>query len=172
MTDRGTLGGRPSVEAVGQRLPFQERLSQRGGYAALPGNCPQNVGQHRSYSHALRDRLAFGPARFYLVVPERHANSLVWTDHRARAEARRHLHEARARFFSEGVMVDGEVGDTNPVYTATAVLGPRGPRHVRRDNPVDDAVGVVEVVAPRCTPTSAKATNLPVFHVEANVARV
>src|SRR5258708_5624323 len=75
---------------------------------------------------ALRDRLAFGPARFYLVVPERHANSLVWTDHRARAEARRHLHEARARFFAEGVMVDGEVGDTNPVYAATAVLRREG----------------------------------------------
>ena len=50
----------------------------------------------RELLDALLDRLAIGPARFYLVVPERHANSLVWTDHRARAEARRHLHEARS----------------------------------------------------------------------------
>ena len=121
---------------------------------------------------ALRDRLAVGPARFYLVVPERHANSLVWTDLRARAEARRHLQEARVRFFAEGLRVDGEVGDTNPVHAATAVL--------RREG-----VGAFDEVILSTMPLGfskwlrldmprrlQKATNLPVFHVEANVARV
>jgi hypothetical protein len=122
--------------------------------------------------HALRDRLAFGPARFYLVVPERHANSLVWTDHRARAEARRDLYEARARFFAEGVMVDGEVGDTNPVYAATSVLRREGLGTFDEIILSTMPLGLSRWLRLDVPRRLQKATNLPVFHVEANVARV
>ena len=122
--------------------------------------------------HALRDRLAIGPTRFYLVVPERHANSLVWTDDRARAEARRHLHEARVRFFAEGVPVDGEIGDTNPVYAATAVLRREGPGAFDGVILSTLPLGLSKWLRLDVPRRLQKATNLPVFHVEANVARV
>jgi hypothetical protein len=119
--------------------------------------------------HALRDRLAVGPARFYLVVPERH---VVWTDDRARAEARRQLHEARVRFFAEGVPVDGEVGDTNPVYAATAVLRREGFGAFDGVILSTMPLGLSKWLRLDVPRRLQKATNLPVFHVEANVARV
>jgi len=74
----------------------------------------------------LRDRMARGPACFHIVVPEHHGVGLVWTEGQTRAEAKRRLEEARLRFLAEGLAVDGEVGDTNPVYAATTVLRREG----------------------------------------------
>jgi hypothetical protein len=72
---------------------------------------------------ALRDRLAEGPCTFHLVVPEYHGgHGLTWTDGQARADAKRHLEEARLRFIQEGLAVTGEVGDANPVDAVAEVL--------------------------------------------------
>ena len=126
----------------------------------------------RELLDALLDRLAIGPVRFYLVVPERHAHSLVWTDHRAREEARRRLHDARVRFFAEGLRVDGEVGDTNPVYAATAVLRREGFGAFDGVILSTMPLGLSKWLRLDVPRRLQKATNLPVFHVEANVARV
>ena len=122
--------------------------------------------------HVLRERLAHGPARFHLVVPELHANGLVWTEGQARAEAKRRLEEARLKFLAEGLPVEGEVGDTNPVYAAAAVLRREG------NGAFDEVIistlplGLSKWLRLDVPTRLQKSTKLPVHHVVASVARV
>jgi hypothetical protein len=72
---------------------------------------------------AMRQQLDQGPCAFHLVVPEYHGGSgLTWTEGQVRAEAARHLEEARLRFTVEGLAVTGEVGDASPVEAVATVL--------------------------------------------------
>ena len=76
---------------------------------------------------AMRKRAEEGPCSFHLVVPEYHGGSgFTYTEGQARAEARRRLDEARAHFEREGLSVDGEVGDANPVDAVAEVLRREG----------------------------------------------
>ena len=120
----------------------------------------------------LRERMSRGPASFHIVVPEHHGVGLVWTEGQTRAEAKRRLEEARLRFLAEGLAVDGEVGDTNPVYAATTVLRREG------DGAFDEVIistlplGVSKWLRIDVPTRLQKATKLPVHHVVANVAQV
>jgi GABA permease len=59
----------------------------------------------------LRERVAEGPCRLYLVVPAtRVREHFTHTDGEARAAARQRLDEAMTRFKTLGVEIDGEVG--------------------------------------------------------------
>ena len=120
----------------------------------------------------LRERLARGPARFHIVVPERHGNGLVWTEGQARAEARRRLEEARLRFLAEGLPVDGEVGDSNPVYAATTVLRREGIGAFDEVIVSTFPLGLSKWLRIDVPMRLQKATKLPVHHVVASVARV
>jgi hypothetical protein len=119
----------------------------------------------------LRERMARGPARFHIVVPEYHGVGLVWTEGQTRAQAKRRLEEARLRFLAEGLPVEGEVGDTNPVYAATMVLR-------REGNAFDEVIvstlplGLSKWLRVDVPTRLQKATKLPVHHVVASVARV
>jgi hypothetical protein len=77
---------------------------------------------------AMRDRLSEGPCTFHLVVPVSHGggHGLHWTEGKARAEAARHLEDARLRFVEAGLAVTGEVGDTHPLYAVSDVLTREG----------------------------------------------
>ena len=120
----------------------------------------------------LRERMARGPARFHIVVPEHHGVGLVWTEGQTRAEARRRLEEARLRFSAEGLPVEGEVGDTNPVYAATMVLRREG------NGAFDEVIistlplGLSKWLRVDAPTRLQKATKLPVHHVIASVAKV
>jgi hypothetical protein len=72
---------------------------------------------------AMRQQLDQGPCTFHLVVPEYHGGpGLTWTEGHVRAEAARHLEEARLRFTADGLAVTGEVGDASPVEAVAAAL--------------------------------------------------
>jgi hypothetical protein len=77
---------------------------------------------------ALRARLAEGACQFYVVVPELHrgGGGLTWTEGKVRADAKRHLEDARLAFLAEGLAVTGEVGDANPVDAVAEVLRREG----------------------------------------------
>src|SRR5262245_41812653 len=76
---------------------------------------------------AMRQQLDQGPCVFHLVVPEYHGGSgLTWTEGQVRADAARHLEEARARFTAHGLPVTGEVGGASPVDAVTDVLRRHG----------------------------------------------
>ena len=52
---------------------------------------------------AMRQQLDQGPCAFHLVVPEYHGGpGLTWTEGQVRAEAARHLEDARLRFNGAG----------------------------------------------------------------------
>lgn len=120
----------------------------------------------------LRERLASGPARFHIVVPEHHGVGLVWTEGQTRAEAKRRLEDACARFTAEGLLVEGEVGDTNPVYAATMVLRREGNGAFEEVIVSTLPLGLSKWLRIDVPTRLQKATKLPVRHVVANVAEV
>lgn len=73
----------------------------------------------------LEARRAEGPCRFHLLVPIEHPRH-AWTDGGVTADAEARLQEAIERFGAAGIVVDGEVGDANPVYAVGAVLRREG----------------------------------------------
>jgi GABA permease len=73
---------------------------------------------------ALREE---GPCRFLLLVPVEHPSDHAWSDGEVAHAARRRLQEGRDRFHDEGIVVDGEIGDANPVYAVSTVLRREGP---------------------------------------------
>jgi hypothetical protein len=76
---------------------------------------------------AMRQQLDQGPCAFHLVVPEYHGGpGLTWTESQVRAEAARHLEEARVSFTAQGLAVTGEVGDASPVDAVANVLRRHG----------------------------------------------
>lgn len=80
-------------------------------------------GQHLlDHLRMLRDE---GPCRFHLVVPVEHPMG-SWSDGQVAAAAQRTLHEGIERFAGAGIVVDGEVGDANPVYAAGVVVRREG----------------------------------------------
>jgi hypothetical protein len=77
-------------------------------------------------AETLRAKAADEDCSFHLLVPMTHAGSgLTWTEGHARAEAQRHLEEARQRF--DDLAVDGEVGADSPVDAVDEVLRREGP---------------------------------------------
>jgi hypothetical protein len=71
---------------------------------------------------AIRERMAEGPSRFHLLVPEDHGSGLVWDEGTVRLDAERHLEATRLRLTIEGVPVTGEVGPSSPVAGVSDVL--------------------------------------------------
>ncbi|MGH9120095.1 MAG: hypothetical protein ACRD0A_20175 [Acidimicrobiales bacterium] len=67
-------------------------------------------------------RMAEGPCRFHLLVPCHHPHDHSWSDHEIEEQARRVLDAGLERFTAIGAVVDGEVGDTNPVYAVDGLL--------------------------------------------------
>jgi hypothetical protein len=103
---------------------------------------------HRSLdSHELmeliHDRMAEGPSRFHLLVPEDHGHGLLWDEGTVRLEAERALEAARLRMTMEGVPVTGEVGHYSPVLATQDVLA----RERREDGPGFDEI-IVSTLAP------------------------
>ncbi len=71
---------------------------------------------------ALREE---GPCRFHLLVPEEHPTG-SWSEGAIEAAAQRRLREGLDRLHEVGIVVDGEVGDPNPVYAVGVVLRREG----------------------------------------------
>ena len=64
----------------------------------------------------LREKVAEGPCRLYLVVPATAVREhFTHTEGEARAAARQRLEEAKTRFAVLGVEIDGEVGSGHPL---------------------------------------------------------
>jgi cell pole-organizing protein PopZ len=64
----------------------------------------------------IRQGMAAGPARFYVVVPATPVQDhLTWTEGEAQAIAQERLDAALARFREVGAEADGEVGDPRPL---------------------------------------------------------
>jgi hypothetical protein len=114
---------------------------------------------------ALRERAERGPARFDLVVPST-ARGVSWAaDMNAGMEAAEHdLEGALERLRSEGLEVEGSVGDPDPIAAIQDAANQGSydelivstlPKHVSKWLKVD---------LPR---KAAHATGLPVTHVEA-----
>ena len=71
----------------------------------------------------VRQCMAEGSCRFYLVVPATPPSELVtWTEGEARAIARGRLEAAFTRFREIGAEVEGEVGDANPMLAIEDAL--------------------------------------------------
>ena len=120
----------------------------------------------------MRERLARGPARFHVVVPELHPNGLVWTQGQSRAEAKRRLDEALDRFSAQGLSVEGEVGDTNPVYAAMTVLRREGSDQFDEVIVSTLPLGASKWLGIDVPTRLQKSTKLPICHVVATVAHV
>ena len=60
--------------------------------------------------------------RFYLVVPVTHPRDHAWSDGEVEAAAQRRLAEGLEAFRGVGVEANGETGDSNPVYAASAAM--------------------------------------------------
>jgi len=117
---------------------------------------------------ALRDRLDRGACSFHLLVPFIPAGTGVsWVEGDARIEAAEHLEEARLRLLGEGLAVDGEVGDSNPVLAVGDVLIREG------DDAFDEIIvstlplGISRWVHLDVPSRLRKATSTPVDHVVA-----
>ena len=63
----------------------------------------------------VRECLAAGPSRFYVVVPVTAPTDHVWTEGEIIALATGRLENALAAFREVGAEVEGEVGDSNPM---------------------------------------------------------
>jgi GABA permease len=74
----------------------------------------------------LRERVAEGPCRFYLVVPATRVRAhLLHTEGEAKAAAQHRLDEALAQFSALGMDVDGEVGGSNALDSIAEVVAKR-----------------------------------------------
>lgn len=119
----------------------------------------------------MRDRLADGPVTFHLVVPEdHHGSGLVWNEGSARADAARHLEDARLAFLADGIQVTGEVGVGGPVDAVRNAL--------RRDRHVDEVivstlpVHLSKWIGLDVPSRLRRSTSLPVTHVVSSSAVV
>ena len=71
----------------------------------------------------IRDHVAKGPARFFVVVPATPPQEhLTWTEGDAHAIAERRLDHALGRFRGLGIEVDGAVGDRSPLQAIKDAL--------------------------------------------------
>ena len=70
----------------------------------------------------LRDLRGRGPCTFHVVVPATPPKDHSWTDGEARHTASERLDAAVATLRSEGLEVDGEVGDEHPMEAVLDVL--------------------------------------------------
>src|SRR3954452_6424945 len=115
---------------------------------------------------ALRERAEQGPARFHLVVPASpRGASWAFDMHSGHDAAEHDLEGALDRIRSDGLEVDGEVGDPDPVAAVSdsahagnydEVIVSTLPKHLSKWLKLDVASKV------------AHATGLPVKHVEAH----
>ena len=115
---------------------------------------------------AMRERAAQGPARFHLVVPASpRGASWAFDMHSGQDAAEHDLEGALERIRAEGLEVEGEVGDPDPVAAVSdsANLGSYDevivstlPKHLSKWLKVDVARKI------------GHATGLPVTHVEAH----
>lgn len=78
-------------------------------------------------SDLIRARIAEGPCRFRLVVPATPpAHHLTWTEGEARTLAVERMQEALIGLRGTGAVVEGEIGDPNPLDAlADAMLSRR-----------------------------------------------
>ena len=74
----------------------------------------------------LRSLREAGPCRFHLLVPEYHPSNHVWSEEEVTLEARRRLQAGLERLQQHGIIADGEIGDSNPVYAIGTVLRREG----------------------------------------------
>ena len=80
----------------------------------------------------IADRVAAGPARFYVVVPATPIqHGLTWTEEEAHAAARERLDAAIARLHELGVEATGEVGEKDPIAAVRDAL---------REHPADEII--------------------------------
>jgi len=71
----------------------------------------------------VRRRLATGPCLFHIVVPVSHVMEHgAWNEGHSRAEARKRLDVAMARFRELGTEVTGDLGDQSPVLAIADAL--------------------------------------------------
>jgi hypothetical protein len=119
----------------------------------------------------VRELLAEGPCRFFLLVPATHPHDHAWTDGQAEAAAREKLADGLAAFREMGVAdVEGDVGDANPVYAVDAVV---------RDDPDFDGIivstlpaGLSRWLKVDVPSRLAKQFKFPVTHIAAEDASV
>lgn len=115
---------------------------------------------------ALRERSEQGPARFHLVVPASpRGASWAFDMHSGHDDAEHDLEGALERLREQGLEIDGEVGDPDPVAAVSdsshagnydEVIVSTLPKHLSKWLKLDIASKV------------AHATGLPVKHVEAH----
>jgi hypothetical protein len=115
---------------------------------------------------ALRERAEQGPVRFHLVVPASPRGASWAFDMHAGQDAAEHdLEGALERIRAEGLDIDGEVGDPDPVAAVSdsshaggydEVIVSTLPKHLSKWLKLDAARKI------------AHATGLPVKHVEAH----
>ena len=80
----------------------------------------------------IADRVAAGPARFYVVVPATPVqHGLTWNEEEAHAAAQGRLEATIARLHELGVEATGEVGEKDPIAAVRDAL---------RDHPADEIV--------------------------------
>ena len=80
----------------------------------------------------IADRVAAGPARFYVVVPATPVqHGLTWSEEEANAAARERLDAAIARLHELGVDASGEVGEKDPIAAVRDAL---------RERPADEII--------------------------------
>ena len=80
----------------------------------------------------IADRVAAGPARFYVVVPATPLqHGLTWNEEEAHAAARERLDAAIARLHELGVDATGEVGEKDPIAAVRDAL---------REHPADEVI--------------------------------
>jgi hypothetical protein len=72
-----------------------------------------------------------GPCRFFLLVPIEHP-SHAWTDEEVEAAAQSRLQEGLDHFHEAGIIADGDIGDSNPVYAVNSLL--------RKDQSFDEII--------------------------------
>ncbi len=71
----------------------------------------------------VRDRIAEGPCQFRLVVPAMPpTHHLTWTEGEARSLADERMQEALTSLRLTGAIVDGEIGDANPLEAVADAL--------------------------------------------------
>lgn len=81
---------------------------------------------------AIAERLAAGPASFYIVVPATPVpRALTWDEDEARAAAKEHLAAALARLRERGIEATGEIGSRDPIEATEDAL---------RGRPIDEVI--------------------------------
>ncbi len=123
-------------------------------------------------AEAIKDRMAEGPSRFHLLVPEYHGHGLVWDEGGVRVEAERNLEAARLRMTAEGIPVTGEVGQASPVLATNDVLRREG--HDAFEGIIVSTLpaGASRWIGMDAPSRIRRLTQIPVTHVVADRERV